>query len=300
MLLFFVEGEIFMDQEKIGRFIAERRKEKDMTQIDLANKLGITDRAISKWENGRGLPDISLLIPLCEVLDISINELLCGEKLEENAYSEKFDENIKTIDYSNKKIYKAKMIFLMILISVLTLFLILVAMFVVDINMMKNNKPVVFSTWGYQYVPPIDLKEDEINVAVIDYILQNGDSEPKHHDFEKTFASMKVYLLEEKEKNQHYNIYAWVLTKKYYLDNEQIKEDGGSSIPHKFVVKNIDGKFVVTDCETPRDGSYYSFDMKNIFPNSVLKDMEQVHLDGTIERLELEIEQQTKLYFHKP
>ena len=61
-----------MNQERIGRFIAELRKEKKLTQIDLANKLGITDRARSKWENGRGLPDLSLLTLLCEILDISI------------------------------------------------------------------------------------------------------------------------------------------------------------------------------------------------------------------------------------
>ena len=65
-----------MNQEKIGKFISELRKKKNMTQLDLANKLGVTDRAISKWENGRGLPDLSLLKPLCEELNISINESL--------------------------------------------------------------------------------------------------------------------------------------------------------------------------------------------------------------------------------
>ena len=91
-----------MNQEKIGRFIAELRKEKKMTQIDLANKLGITDRAISKWENGRGMPDLSLLAPLCEILDVSINELLSGARLDKKDYQEKLEENIiNTIDYEN-------------------------------------------------------------------------------------------------------------------------------------------------------------------------------------------------------
>lgn len=72
-----------MDQMKIGRFIAELRKERNMTQRVLAEKLGITDRAISKWENGRGLPDVSLLKPLCEILGISVTELLNGERSEE-------------------------------------------------------------------------------------------------------------------------------------------------------------------------------------------------------------------------
>ncbi len=70
-----------MDQIKIGKFIAQLRKDKNLTQLDLATALGVTDRAVSKWENGRGLPDISLIQPLCETLDISINELLNGERI---------------------------------------------------------------------------------------------------------------------------------------------------------------------------------------------------------------------------
>ena len=69
-----------MDQKEIGRLIAKLRKEKQMTQMELANKLGVTDRAVSKWENGRGLPDLSLLNPLCDELGISVKELLSGEK----------------------------------------------------------------------------------------------------------------------------------------------------------------------------------------------------------------------------
>ena len=63
-----------MNQEKIGKFISNVRKDKKLTQRQLADKLGITDRAISKWENGKSMPDLSLLKPLCDILDISINE----------------------------------------------------------------------------------------------------------------------------------------------------------------------------------------------------------------------------------
>ena len=83
-----------MDQIKIGKFIAQLRKEQDMTQLDLANKLGVTDRAVSKWENGRGLPDISLIQPLCETLDISINELLKGERIPAEQTLEIANQNI--------------------------------------------------------------------------------------------------------------------------------------------------------------------------------------------------------------
>lgn len=67
-----------MDQIKIGRFIAENRRAKGLTQAQLAEKLRITDRAVSKWETGRGLPDSSIMLDLCALLGISVNELLQG------------------------------------------------------------------------------------------------------------------------------------------------------------------------------------------------------------------------------
>ena len=83
-----------MNQEKIGKFISELRKEKNMTQQELADKLGVTDRAISHWENGRRLPDYSLLPTLCEILSISINELFRGERISKEDYKKKADENL--------------------------------------------------------------------------------------------------------------------------------------------------------------------------------------------------------------
>ena len=94
-----------MNQEKIGKFIAKCRKDKKMTQSDLAEKLGVTDKSIGNWENGRNMPDLSLFKPLCDELDITINELLSGEKVKQEEYQEKLEENIiNTIDYSTKKI----------------------------------------------------------------------------------------------------------------------------------------------------------------------------------------------------
>ncbi len=85
-----------MDQIKTGQFIAEVRKEKSLTQKQLADTLGISDRTISKWENGRGFPDVSLLLPLCEALSISVNELLSGERISAEDYKEKAEENLMT------------------------------------------------------------------------------------------------------------------------------------------------------------------------------------------------------------
>lgn len=94
-----------MDQEKIGKFIAECRKKKNMTQQELAEKLGVSDRTIGNWENGRNMPDLALYKPLCNELDITLNDLMSGEKVDKSNYQEKLEENIiNTINYSNKKI----------------------------------------------------------------------------------------------------------------------------------------------------------------------------------------------------
>lgn len=94
-----------MNQEKIGHFISECRKKKKMTQTELAEKLGVSDKTISNWENARCMPDLSLYKPICEALDISINELMSGEKVSSDNYQEKLEENIiDTINYTTKKV----------------------------------------------------------------------------------------------------------------------------------------------------------------------------------------------------
>ena len=94
-----------MDFEKIGKFIAKCRKEKNLTQSELAEQLGVSDKTISNWENARCMPDLSLFKPLCEILGISINELLSGERIKKEEYQEKLEEHIlRTIDYTNQKV----------------------------------------------------------------------------------------------------------------------------------------------------------------------------------------------------
>ena len=83
-----------MDQIKIGSFIAERRKSKSLTQAQLAEKLNITDRAVSKWENGRSLPDSSIMLDLCEILGITVDELLKGELSSTAPNRKSFNHNI--------------------------------------------------------------------------------------------------------------------------------------------------------------------------------------------------------------
>lgn len=97
-----------MNQVKIGKFIVSKRKEQGLTQLQLAEKLGITDRAVSKWETGKSLPDASLMPELCKLLKITINDLLCGEVVSVENYNEKAEkallEMVKKEEMQNKKL----------------------------------------------------------------------------------------------------------------------------------------------------------------------------------------------------
>lgn len=83
-----------MNQEKIGSFIAEMRKEQNMTQKQLAEQVGVSDKTVSKWETGRSMPDNGVLLELCAILHISVNELLSGEKFSKENYVDKAEENM--------------------------------------------------------------------------------------------------------------------------------------------------------------------------------------------------------------
>jgi transcriptional regulator with XRE-family HTH domain len=89
-----VKGEDDMDQVKIGKFIAERRRAVRLTQAQLAEKLNITDRAISKWETGKSMPDSSIMLELCDILGINVNDLLCGEVVTVNDYNKELEKNL--------------------------------------------------------------------------------------------------------------------------------------------------------------------------------------------------------------
>ena len=103
-----------MDQIKIGKFIASCRKEVGMTQAVLAEKLGISDRAVSKWETGKSMPDSGIMLELCELLNINVNELLSGEKIMTETYNKKAEENLlamkKEVDEKNRLLLNLEII----------------------------------------------------------------------------------------------------------------------------------------------------------------------------------------------
>ncbi len=82
-----------MDQIRTGKFLKDMRREKGWTQSEFAEKLGVSEKTVSKWETGRGLPDVSLMLPVCEQLGITVNELLCGERLNGEQYRARAEQN---------------------------------------------------------------------------------------------------------------------------------------------------------------------------------------------------------------
>ena len=117
-----------MDQIKIGKFIASMRKEQSMTQRQLADVLNISDKTVSKWECGNGMPEGALMLPLCEVLRINVNELLSGERLDGADYQRKAEENMMELvrerEESKKKIILAVVVCVLTILSGVTIILV--------------------------------------------------------------------------------------------------------------------------------------------------------------------------------
>ena len=124
-----------MNLDKIGKFIAIRRKEKGITQEQLAKKLSISNRSVSKWERGLNLPDASLMIELCKILDISINELLTGKLIKKEAYEKQAEANL--IKLKEKEERSNKLLLNMeVVIGLMSSFLFIILIFVASfINM---------------------------------------------------------------------------------------------------------------------------------------------------------------------
>ena len=115
-----------MNQEKIGNFIAQCRKEKKLTQTQLAGKLNISNKAISKWETGRGMPDSSIMLELSKYLGITVNELLSGEHLQKEDYESKVNENIIYMAKENEKNKKRTKIMITIFVSIFIFFILFI------------------------------------------------------------------------------------------------------------------------------------------------------------------------------
>ena len=222
-----------MDQIKIGKFIAATRTAKKLTQDELAEKIGVTDKAISKWENGRCLPDVSLFKPLCKALDISINELLNGEKDNKETNEEGY---IKYLKETNKK-NKIK-ITLTILVSTTILILLLLSIYFLN----NFGKTTVYKLSGTS--ENFTYREGLLTVSNEKYILSTGVVEYANETLEDAkilSTSMKynnsiIYsgnlrkgnaiLVEEAGYNEIFskekmdNTDKWVIEITYFVNNE--------------------------------------------------------------------------------
>ena len=262
-----------MNQEKIGKFICYLRKENKMTQQELAEKLNVTDRAISNWENGKNMPDLSLFKPICDIFNISINELLSGEKLQENEYQEKLEENIiNTVIFEKNR----RMVFKKIILSslgVITFIILIIfgSLFIIDNKRMSNDKPVVFSTWGNKdYWPMYEYKKRDMEKSIKKYFFTKMDKTYTNYNNE-TFNLVNfvvVYL---------WAIYGSRLDRNY--DYEIINPKGVISSPYKIVLKKTNDGYEILNVYAPNDKTKidyvdsYLF-IKNYFPKNILKKAE--------------------------
>ena len=137
-----------MDQLKIGRFIAECRKNNNLTQLQLAEKLNITDRAVSKWENGKSLPDSSIMLDLCRILNITVNDLLNGEKTDMENYNKDIEKNlleiIKQKEESDKKLLSLEWV-----IGILSLIVLFVPIIIASFLPMEEWQRTVLVFSGF-------------------------------------------------------------------------------------------------------------------------------------------------------
>lgn len=136
-----------MDQLKTGKFIKECRIKKGLTQQQLADTLGVSYKTISKWECGKGLPEVSLMIPLCNAININVNELLSGCHIEEKEYIEKLEENLvnslSEVEVNKKRMKMVIFIGISTIISNLSLFLIL------GLAQMEEYLRIIFMIIGF-------------------------------------------------------------------------------------------------------------------------------------------------------
>lgn len=189
-----IKGEIAMDLVKIGKYIASKRKGLGLTQKQVAQKLGMSDKSVSKWERGICLPDVSIYMELCEILGISLNEFIAGEDLEQSVVVKKSEENIIQVTQDgNQKKKKLK-----IVIGLLTSLCILMASLFICLTIFQKKIQV-------NYIEPLKRNSTEMNIAEV-FSYTDG-AFLYNYVMDKNLNMISVYLssykkgkLQEKEK----------------------------------------------------------------------------------------------------
>ena len=265
-----------MNQEKIGKFIAELRKEKNLTQEDLANKLGITKNAVSKWERGISMMDVSLFKPVCEILNISIVELLNGERIEQDSIKYKTDDTIKnTIVYSNNKIKKNR------IKNIVCTVLVIIVLFVL---MFFGYKYSLLNDYTYKKPDNVDEilkglknnKEIKIYKRTIpepDYfVLDNFKMKNVLDGYEQEgeVVDIQPYLFKKKDGDKSYGITFQNENSNYQLIDTYTSDiavgdagDGDSSFEKKF--NAADRKYFLLKNDINNDVDFYKYIADNYY-----------------------------------
>ncbi|MDD6273022.1 MAG: helix-turn-helix domain-containing protein [bacterium] len=263
-----------MDQVKIGKFIAKSRKESNLTQQELADRLGVTDRAVSHWENGRSLPDVSLFKKLCEILNISINELINGEKIAEEKEKRNY-ENISTPNNIKKdKKYSKYIIILLFSIVLLIISLIYIK------NYLKTN---LITDNDYLY-------DKVINILKHNELKSNPDNIKK--DF-NVFYSYHKFGIEEKGDYKY--VYMWIYSTSYYIEGEDsLAISSSSSNAYKVTIKNDD----IINIEKTKDNDRFKISVKDLFPKDIVVKILNFNVEENINKLQYDVENKKNIYYN--
>lgn len=196
-----------MNENKIGAFISTLRKEKELTQAQLAEKLNITDKAISRWETGKGMPDSSLLVPLADILGITVNELLTGEKIPEKTFTQKSEDNLVNAVQETEKAIKQRNFAKKLLRVAVIIFTIAISLLTTAIYLMSTS--IYEATYLY---------DDE---GFHDGILYGNDSYVEWGYVADIYLESGVI---EKTNMHPYNLVEGVLREKIYISDNSIHD----------------------------------------------------------------------------
>lgn len=233
-----------MDLIKIGKYIAFKRKEQGLTQKQLAEKLNMSDKSVSKWERGICLPDVTVYLELCKILDISINEFLAGEDIPKETIEQKAEENIIQItkDNKNKQKYLKKIIRL--LIVMLVVFIFITSIFIYK----KLTQP-------QNYIEPYLEKSTEMQTANM-LSSHPGNILLFHYNLKKNYDSLTMYLTQYQKgkKISHKEVC------EFYINPSQGAKKGNIALTINQETSSM--KIIVA-----YDGGYYSAEQISFLEN---------------------------------
>lgn len=276
-----------MDQMKIGSFLKELRLQKGLTQLQLAEQLNVSNRSVSRWETGRTLPDISMMIELANFYEVDISEIIYGERKKECAAGNANESLVAVANYSND-VNKKRTVRIVVLMAVAFTLLSAILIFVLS----SRSVEAYFDT--YPIYERVHIDKSITDELLDGYILKEMPV-PGENAF--NFCKASVFST-EKVSEEHYYVYAWVVEETYDHEDGVLSAGYGGSYPCRFELTKENGSFAVTGAEKPRDGADNNKDTEKLFPRYVREAIRNVQSDGTVDTLRTDILEQAKLYFN--